>query len=73
MSASSFADWQIACDHPDCRASIWASNLSTFDQTATSLRKKLKARGWTVNVPNPNQYIRTRQDFCPDHKPEAAS
>jgi len=72
MSASSFTDWQIACDHPGCGKQVWASNVSTFDQTATSLRKALKDCGWTVNVAaDPlSGRGRRRLDFCPDHKPE---
>jgi hypothetical protein len=36
--------------------------------TATEVRRRLKGRGWTVNVRPADGYPR-RLDYCPEHKP----
>ncbi len=70
MSASSFTDWSVRCDDPGCTRQVWASEIDRRDLTATALRKILKERGWAAALPHPNLEIRTRQDLCPDHKPD---
>ena len=70
VSASNYTDWQIRCDHPGCDSAPWASEIDAADQNATSLRKVLKARGWTVDVKTWRGIHQNRHlDFCPDHKP----
>ena len=71
MSAESFTDCSISCDHPGCHARHFASNITTaLDLTAAELRKELKRRGWTVSIKNPEG--RQRKDFCPLHTPGSA-
>ncbi len=57
-------------------------DLSLMDGTAADVRKALKRRGWSVNVPDPNWVLvhqmgsrarGRRLDFCPKHKPGGGS
>lgn len=74
MSASSFTDWQIACDYPGCGMSVWMTEIDLRGvSNASELRRTLKKRGWTVNVPASSVsgvHAARRLDFCPDHKPQ---
>jgi hypothetical protein len=70
VSASSFTDWSIECDYPDCGKQVWASQTMLRDATAASLRKELKRSGWTVDISTLGDIHQKRHlDFCPDHKP----
>lgn len=72
MSASSFTDWSISCDHPGCDRQQWASNISNvIHPTAADVRKVLKRCGWVVNIPA-GDGSRKRKDYCPHHNPDLA-
>ena len=71
MSASSFTDWSVSCDHPGCDQQEFASNVEACDLTATALRSRLKRRGWVVSVPA-SDGSRKRKDYCPHHNPDLA-
>lgn len=77
MSASSFTDWEVRCDFPDCWANAWAAEVSNGIPTAAGARKFLKARDWLVNIEarlvRPEAIsdlaaTKSRLDYCPDHK-----
>lgn len=79
MSASSFTDWEVRCDFPECQAQQWASFLEG-PLTAAYVRKRLKRWGWLVDVgayrvkPEAiGEYAiaKPRLDYCPDHKDRA--
>lgn len=70
MSATSFTDWSIECDHPGCGRQEWVSEVDVRDLNVRGLRKILRARDWTVNVHVMDSVRQERPlDFCPDHKP----
>ena len=76
MSAFSHTSWTIMCngetDGMQCGASLNSDELDRMDAVAADVRKRLKSRGWQVNVKPANGYPR-RLDYCPDHKPQASA
>jgi hypothetical protein len=75
VSASSFTDWSVMCDYPECASTVFVSDIDSV-KDVRGLRKLLKKRGWTVAVPvadMPSYRWATRPlDFCPNHKAKAA-
>lgn len=72
MSASSFTDWQISCDHPGCDEQRWASDIeSVRDPSAAAARRALKRGGWVTAV-RASDGSRKRKDYCPRHNPDLA-
>jgi len=72
VSASSFTDWAISCDHPGCDDQRWASDVvSVTRPTAAAVRKALRPRGWVTGV-RADDGSRKRKDYCPHHNPDLA-
>jgi hypothetical protein len=69
VSTWTHVDYLVGCDYPGCIA------VGTWDQmdigsggSAASVRRRLKADGWAVNLPPETPAYRQRRDFCPEHK-----